>query len=412
MGRHHRDEHRRPRTSNFSHRRYRSISNDRTDVRNRYDENRESTRSETYHELMRRLDRMERTFNTRVSRSPIRRNRTSHKNTRNLRHESKSSDHVTDSDSDHSRHRLRSISKSKVRKTAERDMDSDCASINEDNLQKTTGVDNEHANQKTADKSCSVLDCSDKKEEGAEDLLDICAPLDPDLQELLGESPIPNDLPGKPIHKEIASRWEHWIKKGISKEEISTIRDNYSIPKNVLFVKSPKLNPELEGLAEPTLKKDLVFSQLQSQVAIAMSIVASCSQKLIISDEPNVGKKEIFSSLTDAGKILADLQHKISYNRRASLKPTLQTHVKKAVETTEVGDFLFGNDLSTKIKSSKELEKMTNEIKTPNKSVQKTAAKTVKTKPLTGSLNYQGPPRQKYNYRRSGRQVYKRTARK
>jgi hypothetical protein len=72
--------------------------------------------------------------------------------------------------------------------------------------------------------------------------------LDDEILSLLGDAPKSDQQFGPPIHKDIASRWQEILSKGLEKEMKEKLLKGYMIPKNCDLLFAPKLNPEAKAL--------------------------------------------------------------------------------------------------------------------------------------------------------------------
>jgi len=186
------------------------------------------------------------------------------------------------------------------------------------------------------------------------------------------------------------------------------IQKNYLVPENMSLLKPPKLNIEFESVIQAdSKKKDDSLAGIQKQLATGISALAK-GLSLIV----NTSSKEVCQSISDSGRILCDLQRKLSEKRRSSLLPCLKTNMRKTAESGIIDEQLFGSDLATRIKTAKDLEKSAIELqdKRNNRPKQSNRATRTNTKSnLKGDLNFKRPSRRtqqpkdgqwKLNYRR------------
>ncbi|KAI8430380.1 hypothetical protein MSG28_000670 [Choristoneura fumiferana] len=73
---------------------------------------------------------------------------------------------------------------------------------------------------------------------------DIQPELDTEILALLGDAPKSDIQFGKPTHKDLASRWQDILEKGLLKDVKEKILDSYLIPENCSLLVAPTLNPE------------------------------------------------------------------------------------------------------------------------------------------------------------------------
>nr|CAI5822135.1 unnamed protein product [Callosobruchus analis] len=88
---------------------------------------------------------------------------------------------------------------------------------------------------------------------------------------VLGDDPNKQNKPTYTIHQAVASRWNNFITKGLSDDELAKMTDTYTIPSNVNLT-TPKINPEILSFLNGQQKtKDSFHENYHRQVAIGMS---------------------------------------------------------------------------------------------------------------------------------------------
>lgn len=81
--------------------------------------------------------------------------------------------------------------------------------------------------------------------------------LDDDIVNLLGELNDEEEKFGGPMHKDLAKRWEHTLKNGLTTENRKNIIQKYPTAENCRLLAAPKLNLELHsGIGESGIKRD------------------------------------------------------------------------------------------------------------------------------------------------------------
>ena len=120
---------------------------------------------------------------------------------------------------------------------------------------------------------------------------------------------------------------------------------------------------------------------------------------------------DILEPLKDAGNLLALLMHKQSLNRRAFIEPGMSKESQEIAKNSRIEDFLFGNDLTDKIKDSKAHTKEGQELfKVQQTSVPNSKPSNYKApyknhpRGGMGSFQPRGRPRQRFSFR--GRQQF------
>lgn len=94
-------------------------------------------------------------------------------------------------------------------------------------------------------------------------------------------------------------------------------------------------------------------------------------------------KKELIKDMLDSGDLLCELQRSLTKARKAYIYPSLDKKAKKYLETAESDEFLFGKELTQRLKSAKVVEKAGLSLKNPQ---------TEKKAFRPPALNWRGPP--------------------
>lgn len=176
-------------------------------------------------------------------------------------------------------------------------------------------------------------------------------------------------------------------------EEKNTIINDYPIPKNCQALYPPKLN-QIVGAAitDSSTRRDIKLSLNQTQIGAAVSAVGMAISSLL--KDKKEEHKSIIKQLSDAGRLMADLFHNQSQCRRELLLFNLNKDLKETLEKAEVSSWLFGDNLEEEIRTTKTLQRTSEELKQPNS----------KAKKVFGPLNSKrlsrpnsGPPRGRQN---------------
>lgn len=172
-----------------------------------------------------------------------------------------------------------------------------------------------------------------------------------------------------PIQPELASRWKKILQSGLSDEAKKELIKKYLPPENCIELNPPKINLEVEkAVPENTIRRDKRLSQLQSQVGAATSAVAWLITDILQKGE-GVNMAYI-ECLNDIGRLLSDVFHSESVSRRELLALNINKDLKDTLTHTPISEWLFGKDLDTTIKSAKDLEKSSDQLKIQKKNVE------------------------------------------
>lgn len=223
-------------------------------------------------------------------------------------------------------------------------------------------------------------------------------PIDERVLEILGGDPSASKPKEFQLHSDLASRWKAWIISGLEKETRTELLKNYSREGNCPL-DAPILNAEIvSSLSETSLKRDKHFVDSQYLIGSAMSALGTAITLLLNDRKEGVDRNELLKLMCDAGKLMADLHHKESMARKAYILPGLDKRAKTILGKIETDKYLFGDDLSEKLKSAKAVEKAGLDLKIQP---QKTAPPKTPFK-RSNSVNWKSPPARSQRYNQVG----------
>lgn len=196
------------------------------------------------------------------------------------------------------------------------------------------------------------------------------------------------DVPlGENIPTEISERWGRILLDGLAKEQKEKLMAKMLIPKNFELAKAPKLNLEVASiLTEPVKNRDKRLETAQDQLGAGIAGLVNLTKDLIQSD---MDKLDIIKKLSEAIQVLLDLHYEESLNRRRLIVPMLDKSFFSIIKGVKRDQYLFGVDLGENIKTSKSIEKSSQQIKKP---VPVFKRPQTSQQPLQG--NPRAPPRQ------------------
>ncbi|XP_044594856.1 uncharacterized protein LOC123272220 [Cotesia glomerata] len=158
------------------------------------------------------------------------------------------------------------------------------------------------------------------------------------------------------LHSSLSVRWKHWTANGVPKQEMEDLLSKYARQEGL---DAPKLNLEVSfNLGESAVKRDKFITENQKSVGSALSAVGSALSMLLEEDE-SIDKLVFVERLSDATKILSDLHFRLSESRKAFILPGMTKQSKDVLSTTKMDEFLFGKNLSDKLKEARALDKLT-----------------------------------------------------
>lgn len=232
--------------------------------------------------------------------------------------------------------------------------------------------------------------------------------LNEDVLLLLGDAPEPEIDFGKPIHKDIASRWQEILIKGLPKEVMDKLLKEYLIPKNCEYLVSPILNPEAKvALSDFMIKRDAALSAKQKQIGIALAALSQAVE-FVINKETSTQK--ILKPLGDACRILCDSHFCETKTRPGFVTAAINADLKDIITGSTRDKFLFGSNITEQLKSAKTIKESGSLLKqAKNEKSQKfninnfTKRKNYNSNQYSSRLNWRTTPRRapnKQEYRR------------
>ena len=232
--------------------------------------------------------------------------------------------------------------------------------------------------------------------------------LDEDTLQLLGDAPKTDITMGPSVHKDIANRWQDILTKGLAKDVKEKLLKSYFVPKNCDLLLAPALNPEVKAALQDTLvKRDLALMYKQNQLGMALSALASATD-MIISNETS--KQKLLKPISDACRILCDSHFWETKTRRNFIISSININLKDALLETKRGSFLFGENVTDKVKAAKSIQQSGDALKHALRP-KYNKARSIPKGPNKGNLNYNPQHRKTYNKpnnaRRAARPTYR-----
>ncbi|XP_063372184.1 uncharacterized protein LOC134660381 [Cydia amplana] len=224
--------------------------------------------------------------------------------------------------------------------------------------------------------------------------------LDEDILNLLGEAPKLDTPLGKGIHKDVACRWQEVLNKGLQKEVKDKLAEEYLIPNNCTLLVPPILNPEAKAaLPDALIKRDTSLMLRQKQIALALSALSQATDILI---KQKSSSPDILKPISDACRILCDSHFTETKMRRNFVISAINTDLKDTLINTERDKFLFGENVSEKLKAAQTVQKSGDTLKNTQKSYnpfnKANFIKKNRYQQNKGNLNYNTPYRKMTNY--------------
>ncbi|XP_073952952.1 uncharacterized protein [Choristoneura fumiferana] len=160
------------------------------------------------------------------------------------------------------------------------------------------------------------------------------------FSEALGDDYIETTKYDKSIHEDISRRWTHIIVNGLSKEQRDNITKKYKIPGNCTILEAPAINIEIKNvLGDSSKLRDKSIEIGQAQLGLATGIIGKAMTQLMENEELN--KTHLISLLSDASKLLNDLNFHQTKTRKKLIIPSLDKNFIQTIEKSNRNAFLF-----------------------------------------------------------------------
>ncbi|XP_071578073.1 uncharacterized protein [Temnothorax nylanderi] len=188
------------------------------------------------------------------------------------------------------------------------------------------------------------------------------AGLEPEVLEILGVDPSKPKNAEIVLQEELEARWSYWLSTQVGKEEMDKLLDQYPRESSKCFFEAPKLNPEIAAMSAATLiQRDQKFVATQNMVGSALVALGSAIFSLLVDEE--IDKLELLRRLCDSGKLMTQIHRGLSTARRAFVSSSLNKQIRDALESTNPDKFLYGSNLSEKVKEVKTMTKIGLDLK-------------------------------------------------
>lgn len=174
---------------------------------------------------------------------------------------------------------------------------------------------------------------------------------------------------GEALHPQLEKVWSVILTEGLNDDVRVELLTKYPVPSNCPALGAPKLNDEVKIVTQQsTQNRDVRVCLTQTQIGASLAALGRALNVLVAKEDLDDQSRLMIETLSDAARILSDLHHTESDNRRKFifLDKGINSAYKEKLIQVPVDDFLFGKDLSDRLKSSKELERASSALKMPN----------------------------------------------
>ncbi|KAB0799886.1 hypothetical protein PPYR_07766 [Photinus pyralis] len=188
-------------------------------------------------------------------------------------------------------------------------------------------------------------------------------PLLPEILSLLGETSTESKL-GDPVHSDVAVRWEKILRQGLETEVKNKLLSKYAPISNCSAASPPKLNPEVKGaVTEAALRRDERLVEKQKQLSACLSAMGKLLMIFLGKSEQTEESRKVLEVAGDTARLIADLQFAESQSRRILVGSGLNTKFKATIDDSPTDEWLFGGDLTERIRTAKSLERSSSDLK-------------------------------------------------
>ncbi|XP_066590898.1 uncharacterized protein [Prorops nasuta] len=209
--------------------------------------------------------------------------------------------------------------------------------------------------------------------------------LDEETLQILSEDDESDKDKGLALHPRLASNWQKILSEGLKKDKKMALLDKYPRLGKGPFV-TPKLNFEIEAsINETSKKRDRFFTADLELCGAGLVALGSDISMIFNSTVEEINTKELLTRLVDSGRLMCELHSQLIKARKAFLYPCVDKKARPILEKTHHGEFLFGPDLSQKIKTVKAVEKL-------GLSIKQFSSEKKPTFQASSTLNWRGPP--------------------
>lgn len=187
--------------------------------------------------------------------------------------------------------------------------------------------------------------------------------IDDNILQALGPDPNKSFKTKLEIIPEITSRLTTWLDKGVGEANLDFLFQQYEMPK---YLKVPELNPEITAYLEKNAK-DRDRHLKDSQQLIAVAIASLMGQFIVYFDKEVTMEDEtrnaLISMTLDSTMVQAHAFFEATLTRRAFVIRSIKSQeVKQLLEKQKTDEFLFGKNLSSKLKELKAVEKAAQQL--------------------------------------------------
>ncbi|GAB0090872.1 hypothetical protein DMENIID0001_056410 [Sergentomyia squamirostris] len=184
-----------------------------------------------------------------------------------------------------------------------------------------------------------------------------------DILNVLGKRLYEDRASAPEVHADLAIRWNEILEKGIPSEFIHDILKKYPPPKNCALFEPPKLNPVVKAImSEQVVARDDRIALRQGKISAALSAISNALTTVFATK--NIPEwKTLAENLSDASKIMTDLQHDETVIRRTLILANVDASMRETLKESKIDEYLFGHGLEDSVKNVKALQVTSRDLK-------------------------------------------------
>ncbi|KAL7293044.1 hypothetical protein TKK_0013488 [Trichogramma kaykai] len=210
----------------------------------------------------------------------------------------------------------------------------------------------EHRDPDPSDSSSPEDDSSEKnEEEKVEKKEEEVETEDEEWAEIIGENPKNSGAQITTVKSDLLEIWKFFCTEGMKKEAEEALIAKYVCREEF---NAPTLNPQITSMMKESSKtRDRYMATIEKLAGLSLSVIGSIMTNIYDHRDEGVDIIDILTPLKDAGDLLSLIINKQSKNRKAFIEPGLSKESSAILKETSIDEFLYGKDLSGKIKEMK-----------------------------------------------------------
>ena len=169
-----------------------------------------------------------------------------------------------------------------------------------------------------------------------------------------------------PVSDELASIVNDLMSNGVSEETLKDQKEKHNRPENCTYLTVPKVNEEIWHHANEDFRsKDIKLQRIQHNLVKGTTVIVQLMNKTLAAVQNNVAvsRSELLDGFSDAISLLTSANYEINTRRKELWKPEVDlTYKSLCTANKPVTTFLFGDNLSQKVKEMTDAKKVHSNI--------------------------------------------------